>query len=319
MLEKNYLLLTLFYLQTIIFRFTAVKNPETGGPMKAFHYVNSLSESPVTVKEVRVPSFCVPWHFHSECELVLVLESHGKRIVGDHIGHFTAGDLVFMGPNLPHVWYNDPEYHQRNAALTAHAVVVYFKPEWLSHSFFGLAEATRLNELLLHAGRGMRIGGQTQRQISQKMEGLPGLQGLKQVIELLGILDILSHSRDFEYLASVGFTHAFNETDVQRINRVYQYVMQHFNRKIQLEEAARIANMTPNAFCRYFKMRTQKTFSSFVNEMRVSYACKLLLSKDYSVTEICFESGFQNLTNFNKFFKLFTGLSPRNYRSNFLQ
>ncbi len=287
--------------------------------MQAFHYVNSLSESPLTVKEVRVPSFSVPWHFHSECELVLVLDSYGKRIVGDHIGNFMAGDLVFMGPDLPHVWYNDPEYHQRNSTLTAHAVVVYFKPEWLSHSFFGLAEATRLSELLVHAKRGMHISGPTQRQISRKMETLPGLQGLKQVIELLGILDILSHSRDFQYLASVGFTHSFNETDVQRINRVYQYVLQHFNRKIGLEEAARIANMTPNAFCRYFKTRTQKTFSSFVNEMRVSYACKLLLSKDYSVTEICFESGFQNLTNFNKFFKLFTGQSPRNYRSNFLK
>jgi AraC-like DNA-binding protein len=287
--------------------------------MQAFHYVNSLSECPVTVKEVRVPSFSVPWHFHSECELVLVLDSYGKRIVGDHIGNFMAGDLVFMGPDLPHVWYNDPEYHHRDSCLTAHAVVVYFKPEWLSNSFFGLAGAVRLSELLVNAKRGMRIGGQTQFLIKEKMQRLPGLQGLKLVIELLGILDILSHSREYADLASVGFTHSFNETDVQRINRVYQYVMQHFNRKIQLEAVARVANMTPNAFCRYFKMRTQKTFSSFVNEMRVGYACKLLLSKDYSVTQICFESGFQNLTNFNKFFRHFTGQAPTEYRKNLLE
>ena len=269
----------------------------------------------VHVKQVDLPYMDTPFHFHNAYEIVWIQQSSGHRIVGDNVGKFTDGDLIMMGPNLPHVWYNDKKYYTNNASRKVKSIVTYFSPEWITDTLISSAGLTRLRDLLGSVKRGIRITGPAHRLITERIEQLPAAGSLKRIIHILNIFDILTETGGYECLASSGYTNSYNQKDTEKIDRVYQYVMTHYTGKITLEEAAGIANMTPTAFCKYFKKRTQKTFSNFVNEVRIGYACKLLCDDDVNISEVCYKSGFNNLTNFNKNFKFFTHKNPTDFRN----
>lgn len=255
-----------------------------------------------------------PWHYHPEYELVLVVKSTGQRIIGDNIENFVAGDLALIGPNLPHVYNNDSQYFEGREDLNAEAIVIHFTEESLGKGFFELPEMTLIKQLFRKSQCGLKIEGKTSKEIAAKMHNMLTSSGSARIIELLSILEILSLSSEYRLLSSPGFTLKNNSSGAERITKVHEYILRNFKKDISLEEVAGIANMAPNSFCRLFKSCTRKTFSTFLNEIRIGYACKLISEGNQNVAEICYSSGYNNLSNFNRQFKKITQKSPLIYK-----
>jgi AraC-like DNA-binding protein len=260
------------------------------------------------------PYYPTPWHYHPEYELVLVVKSTGQRIVGDHVDNFSDGDLVFMGPNLPHVYNNDSIYYEGHKDLKAEAIVIHFREDFLGKDFFKVPEMMPVMQLLERSQCGMKIMGKTRKVVAAKMQDLLKMRGPSRLIHLLSTLEILATSEEYRLLASPGFVNKYNTSGTERMTKVYDYIMNHFKEDIRLEEVAEISNMTAPSFCRFFKACTRKNFSRFLNEIRIGYACKLLQEGHFSIAEICYESGFNNLSNFNRQFKKIMDKSPLEYR-----
>lgn len=273
--------------------------------------VKWLLKDSIYVKEVETSHLVDQFHFHNVYEIALILKSKGTRIIGDSIENFTDGDLVLLAPNLPHIAYYKGDLISNPVF---HALVVYFHPDWLTESQLNSENLINLRRLLDDTKRGIKIFGATKHKVAKNIMKLKNCKGLESIIKLLDILQTVSGSNEYECLASEGYSNSFRKKDIQRLDNVYQYVRDYFTEEISLEEIADIANMTPTAFCKYFKSKTQKTFSNFVNEVRVGYACKLLFDDNLTISQVCYKCGFNNLTSFNENFKYFNKRTPSEYR-----
>lgn len=270
-------------------------------------------EDSIYVKEIETSDLDDQYHFHSVYEIALIIKSKGTRIIGDSIENFTDGDLVLLGPHVPHIAYVKDDSVSSNLFQ---ALVVYFHPDWLSERLLNSNNLSNLRKLLEDTKRGIKILGVTKERLAESIIELKNYSGFKSIIKLLEILEVVCQSREYECLASEGYSSVFNHKDIQKLNDVYQYIRDHFTEPISLEDIAEVAYMTPTAFCKFFKNKTQKTFSNFVNEVRIGYACKLLFNEDLTVSQICYKSGFNNLTSFNTNFKRFKKTSPSAYKMN---
>lgn len=269
------------------------------------------------------PYYPTPWHYHPEYELVLVLKSRGKKIIGDHISYFSEGDLTLMGPNLPHVFDNDPAYYVASSQLKAEAIVIHFAEDFLGKDFFNLPEMAKVKKLLNASRRGLQIEGGVKKEIAKRMEEMLLLPPALRLTKLLDILILLSQNEiaQKEYLiplASAGFVQHYGNANAERLDPVLAFMMQHFTEDIALEEVAALANMSPQSFCRFFKHCTRKTFLAFLNELRVGYACRLISDNRYNISEVCYKSGFNNLSNFNRQFKRITQKTPSEYKREYV-
>ncbi len=271
-------------------------------------------EQSFQMQHARVPHTYDTWHYHQELELNAIIKGTGTRFIGDHVGAFSDGDTVLVGSNLPHVWRNDKEYYQGQEDLQAELMNFFFLEDFAGKDLFQLPELQPIQNLLRTATQGIRIYGRTGEIVQRKMKKVFRLTAGERVIALMQILNIIAHSDELELLASPGFIHSYQASNTARINKVYNFIMNNFLENISLEQAADIASMNPAAFCRYFKRVTQKSFVQFLNEIRVGYACKLLLDEKLTVSQICYESGFNNLSNFNKQFKATTHKTPQEYK-----
>lgn len=232
-------------------------------------------------------------------------------MVGDHIDHYLDGDLVLMGKNLPHVWRSDDSKPDKKAI----SLVVHFTKEFLGAGFFEIPEMNRVKSLLERAHRGILISAATKEAATRLMITMETQEPDEQIVTLLSVLNLLARSEELSDLSSEGFADSIDEAGTNRLNKVYAYVMNHFqNGDISHCTVAEIANLSPTSFSRYFKNRTRKSFKQFIIELRVSFACKLLMNSDMTVTQVCFESGFQNLSNFNEQFKGIMKLTPKKYQ-----
>jgi AraC-like DNA-binding protein len=275
--------------------------------------VKWLLKDSIYVKEIETTVLEDQFHFHNAYEIALIIKGKGTRIIGDSIENFADGDLVLLGPQVPHIAYFKED---AGSSPIFQAAVVYFHPDWLTESQLNSENLSKLRKLLDDISRGIKIFGVTKTKVAKIIIQLKNCTGLESIIKLLDILEIVSRSYEYECLASEGYCHAFRKKDIQRLNNVYQYVRDHFTDEISLVEIANVANMTPTSFCKYFRKQTQKTFSNFVNEVRVGYACKLLFDEDLTISQICYKCGFNNLTSFNICFKEFTKKNPSEYRLN---
>ena len=248
------------------------------------------------------------WHFHDEFELTLIIKSCGNRLVGDSIDSFKEGDLILLGKSLPHTWRN-------NSADGSEALVIHFFDNLLGDKFFDIPEMHKIKRLLDQSGRGLKIVGATNEKVVNLMSEMENNTGSQTIIHLLSILQELAESEEVEVISSEGYANSMNVKDSDRLKRVYEYIMNNFHEDLNLNKAAAIANMSPSAFSRYFKSRTRKSFTQFVIEMKIGYCCKLLINEKLSVADVCYKSGFQNLSNFNQHFKDITGLTPKRYQS----
>ncbi|WP_187774875.1 AraC family transcriptional regulator [Pedobacter sp. BS3] len=279
--------------------------------------MESLLKDSIYIKEIKTSILDHDrFHYHNAYEIALILKSKGTRIIGDSIENFTEGDLVLLGPNVPHIAYynNDDSPVKNKKGYIIHAIVIYFNPNWLTQTQLDSNNLAKLKRLLDDAKRGIKITGNTRKKIIKNIVSLRKGIGLERIIIMLHILQLISSSNEYECLASQGYSNSFSQKDINRLDKVYQYIRDNFTEPIRLEDAAYIANMTPTAFCKFFKNKTQKTFSNFVNEIRIGYACKLLWNPDLTISQICYKCGFNNLTNFNKNFKRYTNMTPTVYK-----
>lgn len=252
-------------------------------------------------------------HFHPEVQIMFICEGSGTQFIGDSIGSFNSGDLLLLGPNLPHVFRNDKRYYEQDSVLKVENISVFFQTESFGEHFLSLPEAYPVHKLLLYSKRGIRIKGETKSRITALVQQMLRLEGFERVIQLFTILHLLSLSKELEPLSSVGFDGPQNDSDSKKINDVFTYIMNNFSEEVKLQEAASIANMSVNAFCRYFKQHTRKTFSSFLNEIRIGHACRLLIEDRWNVRETAFDCGFDNISYFNRQFKNITSYTPSEY------
>lgn len=250
------------------------------------------------------------WHFHPEYEIVFVSNGRGKRHIGDHVSYFEDGDLIFLGPNLPHFGFTDEIFEPHVE------IVVQLKEDFLGQDFLASPELVKIKQLFERSAGGLTFLGQTKINIGERLLHLMELPHFNRLLELLDILHQLGQSEEFEVLNARGYALEVNPQDHDRMNRLYEFVQKNFQQQMRLEEVADHVNMTVPAFCRYFKKLTNKTFSHFANEYRIAHACRLLGNDDISITGVSYESGFNNLSHFNRQFKNITGLSPKGYRKN---
>ncbi len=276
------------------------------------------NEESFVVKYFDYRCYPTPWHYHPEFELVLVTESTGKRFIGDNITGFAPGNLAFIGPNLPHTYQNDEAYLQPKSKLRAKSIVVHFSEESLGKDFLKLPESQPLRKLFHRSLKGIDVRGKTKILVSKKLEEIVELRGLRRWLCLTEILMLLSESKD---LASICKTSLIgnNEKESKRLSLVMNWILQHYDDHIRLAEAAEICGMSENAFSRFFSRRTRKTFSGYVTELRLHKACKLLKENELSVSGICYDCGFNNISNFNRQFLKEYKMNPVKYRNLFIK
>jgi AraC-like DNA-binding protein len=249
------------------------------------------------------------WHFHPEIELVYVNKGKGKRHIGNHISYFNNSQLVLIGSNLPHVGYID------RLTTNGSETLIQFKPDFLGEAFFTIPEMEKIKNLFERAKKGIRFNIQIKESIGPKIEELVNLDGANRIISFLEILVDLATTEDYTLLNANGFAFETSPQNSTKIDIVFKHINENFSEHISLEEIADLASMTVPAFCRFFKKTTGKTFTKLVNEYRVVHATKLLSESQFSITDICYECGFNNFSHFNKLFKEFTGKSASKYKA----
>lgn len=248
------------------------------------------------------------WHYHPEIELVYVNGGAGKRQVGSHISYYTTGSLILVGSNLPHCGFTDEQTGNKNET------VIHIKPDFLGNAFFDISEMKNINTLFNRAKTGIVFIGETKKRIGNKVELMENQQPFERLLTLLSILNEMEQATEFKVLNAEGFSMEMQMQDNHKISTVFNYVKDNFHEPITLDEVAGLVTMTVPSFCRFFKKITHKTFTRFVNEYRLVHASKLLAEKPISITEICFESGFNNFSYFNRSFHEFTGKTASEYR-----
>ncbi|GAB5518192.1 MAG: AraC family transcriptional regulator [Rhodothermales bacterium] len=271
-------------------------------------------------KEDVLPHITIGWHRHPEYELTLLAESHGHRVVGDHMAAFAPGDLLLIGPNLPHYMRNAAAYYQGDASLRCRALVVHFATDFLGRDFFERPELSGIERLLHASRRGLHITGSTCDMVSDRLEVFGKQQGFERLASLLQILHVLAEARlhtpeDITQLASLGYLNtATSHHDPDRIDQVYAHLFHHYTQPLRLAEVASQVGLSASAFCKFFKRRTGKTFTQVLNEIRIGHACRLLIESDTSVTDVSYQSGYTYPSYFSRQFKAITGYAPIAYR-----
>jgi AraC-like DNA-binding protein len=260
----------------------------------------------------REPSFGIYWHYHPEYQLTLVRRGQGKRFVGDDISRFKAGDLVLTGPNLPHMWCSSRAHD--SSRLPHEAIIIQFPETIFGGQFLDLPEMSAVRRLLERSAQGIRFANSVHGKIAPRMIRMGRRRGLARLIELLEILRILSQAPVDRVLSSKAVIPAVGFADRERIDRICRHVAENSMRPIVLAQAASAAHMSVPAFTRFFRKCTGKTFVEYLTELRVGAACRLLMETDRTVTQICYASGFSNLSNFNRRFRDLKGVTPREFR-----
>lgn len=257
--------------------------------------------------------FFDPIHFHEDCQLTYILEGDGEIFIGESISPFSKGDVFLIGKNIPHVLRNSDSYY-KNPNLHARAISVFFSHDTFMKVFDLLPEAGSLQKLLNYATHGIKISGEITQEVDQGLKRMLKLENFDCFLEFVSVLNNISKMHDIQLISKTSIPmHSVSE-DNKKITKVFEYVMANFHKKITLEEISSMANMSPTAFCRFFKQRTLKTFSNFLIEVRIGNACKMLIEDNYNITQCCFYNGYNNISNFHRQFRKVTGMTPSEYK-----
>lgn len=271
----------------------------------------------ISIRQDFVPNNNNWWHYHTEVELIHFEQGSGTHFIGDYVKRFDRGDVVLIGANLPHYTRFDDEYFTDTAHFVPDIRVSHFPENLGAGDFLELPETRSIRTVLEKSKRGLKITGQSAAQAARLMDQMLKTDGLERLILLFQVLNVFAQSKDSIVLSSMGFRPDLAEHENSRINDVYEYSIRHFKNRIDLEEISKVANLSVNSFCRYFKSRTRKTYSRFLLELRVGHACKLLIEDNLNIKQVCYSCGFNNLTSFHKYFKQITGKSPSSYKNEF--
>ncbi len=257
------------------------------------------------------------WHYHSALELIYVKKGRGTQFIGDSIKNFKDGDVVLLGSNLPHYWRFDPEFFDEKAGEPVDVYAIHFKEDFLGKDFLELPENQEIKKVLLQSRQGIQLQGISKERIASLMPQIIEATGTMRIIKILEVLTEIANCEEKNILVSLGFKPNFLENEKDRIQSIYNYTISNYKNKIELKEIAAVAKISPNSFCKFFKTKSRKTYTQFLNEIRVGQACKLLIENDLTVKEICYDCGFYNFTSFHKYFREITGKTPLKYQQAF--
>jgi AraC-like DNA-binding protein len=257
-----------------------------------------------------------PWHYHPEFEIIYFKEAKGTRFIGDNIESVTEGEILLLGQNLPHTIQREKQFYEKNKTLVPQILIVQFDKNFLGNEIWNKTEFLSIAELLNKAARGLRFIGPMAEKTAGLLLRMAEQKGVKRITQLLCVLEEMAFSQELNYLSSPGFVQHCDETG-DKINKVYEFTINNFREDISLEKIAAHVYLSQSAFCRYFKNKTRKTYSRFLAEVRIGYACKLLLQEKLNISEICYECGYKNLSNFNRHFKAIMRVTPSEYHNSF--
>jgi AraC-like DNA-binding protein len=257
------------------------------------------------------------WHYHSALELIYIKKGRGTQFIGDSIKNFSDGDVVLVGSNLPHYWRFDPEFFEQTTGESVDVYAIHFKEDFLGAAFIDLPENQELKKIIVQSKQGIKLEGISKAKIASLMPQIIAATGTMRIIKLLEVLTEIANCDEKNMLVSLGFKPNFLENEKDRIQSIYNYTISNYKNKIELKEIAAVAKISPNSFCKFFKTKSRKTYTQFLNEIRVGQACKLLIENDLTVKEICYDCGFYNFTSFHKYFREITGKTPLKYQQAF--
>ncbi len=280
--------------------------------------LNLSTGSPVKIKWCDYDYFKFPLHFHSEYEIIYIIKSTGKRFIGNNIENYTDGDLVLIGSFVPHMYKSDEAYHLNNKKLRVHAIIIQFTKDFFNHAIKYYPEFYKIKHLLEESRYGICFNDKKNNIIRKRIRNALNLNGLNLLIECINILSLMSISKKrLLNDESAENNDLDKQYDDPRLTRILSFLHLKYTEPLFIDEIASIAGMNKTAFCRFFRTKTSKSCVQYINELRVNYACRLLLEGKLTITQICFETGFNNISNFNRQFKKITSYSPTNYLEEF--
>jgi len=274
---------------------------------------NESNFSSVYAKRKKAPYFGVNWHFHDEFELMYIMKGEGVRVVGDRMDYFNKEELVFLGSGVPHVFKNDKNASQNEVDY----IVVKFNRIIGGQDLFKIPELAPINRFLKRAGKGLIFSNTTVMKLKKQLIKLAKSKNEDRIILLLKVLKILSAQEDCNELSTDTFLLKSSSLGEDRTKKVINYISENYNKNISLEDLAAISYMTTNSFCRYFKNRTGKTAFQFIREFRINKACQMLINGEKNISQICFDTGFNSLSSFNRVFKSLKQISATEYKSKY--
>ena len=278
-----------------------------------------LDKKQIWIKKVDKPFFDHNFHFNKTHEICWKEEGYGNMIVGDYLGRFCKGDLIIFGMGLPHILRCDKEFHEAKSKKITKAYSIYFTDEHIRSLTDDSSMLSMLQQFIRKSGRGFRLKGKDKIEALQLFTKIIYSTGFVQLGLFLQLLDLLNRCKKNELFASNNYQLHPSDTDMQRFSEVYDYLLMNFQQHISLSEVAKIASMTTNAFCRFFKIKTQKTFVRFLTEIRIGHACTLLQNVNMPIKNLCYECGFNNPVLFHRSFKNITGKTPKLFREELLR
>lgn len=276
------------------------------------------SDKSFIIKEIVEAYFDPTFHQHPDYQISYVVQGEGKRFIGNNVKSFEEDEVTLLGANIPHVWKSNSIYFNKNSQLNTKVIVIYFSTDIFGENLYSKTEFKKIKNLLSSSMKGVEIKGETKVKVQKLMLELLHKKEFDGILCLLEILHIISTSKEISFIKEASTSAFSTECEASRLNTIFEYTMKNFNKKIHIEEVAELAHMTNTSFSRYFKSRTNKSYSDFLTEIRIDYACRLLKKETITIERISFESGFPSVNNFNKLFKKNKGKTPREYRAEFL-
>lgn len=278
----------------------------------SYELINQQTHSSILYRQHGFPHPLVRWHYHKEYELHLITHSAGKVFVGDYIGNFYPNHLILTGPNLPHNWISqvdgEDSFPERDKVIT-------FTDDFIQSARSVFPEMADLDPLLWRSRFGIEFqDGSLIREVRHLIAEMAASEGLRRLSAFFRAMSLLAESNRYQLLSSEHYLRSGGARNQHRVNQAVNYIVEHYSRNLSLEEVADYLGMQPTYFSKFFRQATGRRFVEFVNSLRVTRACDLLAHSRLSVTDICFEVGFTNISNFNRRFLALKGMTPSDYR-----
>ncbi len=277
-------------------------------------------EISVIVQEDRQPHFYHHWHRHNETQITWVIKGEGTLIAGNYMQPFQSNDIYVLGSNQPHVFKSDPPYFDKRYRKEVHALTFFFNPDGFFQPILHLPELKAVRKWVEHSCNGLQLPAKEKKKVIEEMLLVKKSKQAGRVAAFIRMLQVMSEVKDWKTLSTISSGYSFSDTEGLRMNDVYQFTLKNYGDNIKLEQVSAIACMTVSAFCRYFKKHTRKTYIAFLNEIRISEACKKIISGNFaSISSIAYACGFNTAMSFNRVFKKITNKSPSQYQKEYRQ
>ncbi len=275
-------------------------------------------ESSFVVRKDIGPKMKNNWHYHDECELLYIKKSTGVWLIGDYKGNFESGDVILLGSGTPHSYRHEDKYVREEETEQGVALVTLFSPGIFGESFLNLPESKEIKNLLELSKRGLKMKGTVRKDIGKIMEEIQQAEKGRKLINLLNILQIITEKREYQILATEGYSCTIEKVNTERLSLIMEYTYYNYHKQITIEEIASLINMSIHSFCRFFKEKTRKTYMQFLMEVRIGQACKLLIDDDMHSAEVGYNCGYNSISHFNHQFKIVKNKSPLEFKRSYL-